>query len=1135
MLRIRGIVIALLVIFSGEVMASHLLGGEITWECKANGQYEFTLKLYRDCTGIPLTPTTETISGPNGAISVTKVQINDLSPTCFSATAGYGCPPNGSTPVTVGSVEEHIYRGTTSLSGTPPPAGWEFSWTSCCRPTQNLANTSSGGYWLRSRMFPYTPPGAATPLNANQCYDSSPYFLEGPLSVLCRGNKFTYTQLAGDKEIDSLYYSWASPLQSQGTPITWNGGYSNTAPFPDASESAQNGPVVLNPNSGEVTTEVYVIPGNQTKAFASCLKIEAWKDCQKKAEIYRDFAAYYVQTCNPNNKPNLQIDTALYPILTRTGNLYKTRVYPGDQVYFEISAQDFDYNTLPGGGLVPQNIIFKAGGLQVNPLNYTSSSGCDGTPPCATLNPKAPQGSFSQALNNNVIFDWTPDCQHLAAPAGCGSIGSTYRFAFRMQDDGCATPAIEVATLLVEVIPGDPAPLTFTCLADEGNDELRLGWQRAIQDSALKFNYYMILGSNNVNGPYDTIQRIYDIDSLGHTFSNTQGYEYFYLIKSTGNCDFLSFPSDTLSLMKMTLTATPPGNAETANLTWSPLSQTLHASSSGLYEVWTEAPANSSNWVKVGETPNLNFTDQVTVCNSEVNYQIRVYDTVTGCFSASNLDSALFSDQTNKDIMYIDSVSVNANDRAIMSWQPTTAGDVVEYQVYYNDPVIGWDVVDIVPVGTPMAWEWAASQAGDRSEEFRIVSVDSCGNQSDDQIVQAHKTIHLRGYINKCDAFARVSWNNYQGFGKSGVDDYRLQVQTTDASGNVSGWNTIFIGDPEDTAFTQYNLKNNTEYCYRVRVRDTSGLRTSTSNQICRFAEVPQKSRILYLAQVTNDFNRNALKLNFLVDGGADVESFAIERAPTYQGPYQTIGTIGKPATPPYLIQFVDYGADPERFSYYYRVSATDSCGGRDTLSNFGRNIVLNVEERSNLNNYLYWTPYQQWDGVVATYNIYRKAGDEIDYSRVAQVNGNDTTYLDDVSDYRDSRGNFCYYVEAVEGNNSLGLVDGAGNPYNSLSNQECLNHDAKVFVPSGFRPGSSIPENQTFGPSLRFNDVEQYEFYIMNRWGVKVFETDDPTQRWDGTENGNEAAAGVYVYYLSYATPGGSEQEQRGTFTLVR
>ena len=153
----------------------------------------------------------------------------------------------------------------------------------------------------------------------------------------------------------------------------------------------------------------------------------------------------------------------------------------------------------------------------------------------------------------------------------------------------------------------------------------------------------------------------------------------------------------------------------------------------------------------------------------------------------------------------------------------------------------------------------------------------------------------------------------------------------------------------------------------------------------------------------------------------------------------------------------------------------------------------------------------------------------------MAQVNGQDTTYLDDIKDYRDSRGNFCYYVEAVEGNNSIGLTMPNGQPYNSLSNQECINQSSRVFVPTGFRPGSSVTENQTFGPSLRFEDLERYEFYIMNRWGVKVFETEDVDERWDGTHQGEPAAQGVYVYYLRYATPGGSEQEQRGSFTLIR
>jgi hypothetical protein len=33
-------------------VASNYLGGEITWQCMANGQYIFRLTLYRDCGGL---------------------------------------------------------------------------------------------------------------------------------------------------------------------------------------------------------------------------------------------------------------------------------------------------------------------------------------------------------------------------------------------------------------------------------------------------------------------------------------------------------------------------------------------------------------------------------------------------------------------------------------------------------------------------------------------------------------------------------------------------------------------------------------------------------------------------------------------------------------------------------------------------------------------------------------------------------------------------------------------------------------------------------------------------------------------------------------------------------------------------
>jgi hypothetical protein len=320
-----------------------------------------------------------------------------------------------------------------------------------------------------------------------------------------------------------------------------------------------------------------------------------------------------------------------------------------------------------------------------------------------------------------------------------------------------------------------------------------------------------------------------------------------------------------------------------------------------------------------------------------------------------------------------------------------------------------------------------------------------------------------------------------------------------------------------------------------VRAVDTAGLHTSTSNEGCVFAEVPRKSKVLYLAQVTYDENRDVLALNTLVDGDADVMNFTIERAPSAEGPWQNLGKVGKPAQAPYRFNFLDYGAASESKEYFYRVSATDSCGGRDTISNLGRNILLRVDDRPNLTNLLRWNPYQEWGGEVGAYSIYRKGPEEDQYSKVSDVIGGDTSFVDDVADYRNTEGGFCYFVVANESNNPEGYVAPDGLPYSSRSNTECMNQRAKVFMPTAFRPGSDYSENRTFGPSARFVDIEEYTFYVMNRWGVKVFETNDPEDRWDGTENSEPAAQGTYIYYLRYSTPDGSTEEQRGSVVLIR
>ncbi|MEP7264893.1 MAG: hypothetical protein ABI772_10360, partial [Bacteroidota bacterium] len=50
----------IVLITSTSAMSSHMMGGEITWEC-SGGNYVFTLKVYRDCRGTTFTTSPQNI------------------------------------------------------------------------------------------------------------------------------------------------------------------------------------------------------------------------------------------------------------------------------------------------------------------------------------------------------------------------------------------------------------------------------------------------------------------------------------------------------------------------------------------------------------------------------------------------------------------------------------------------------------------------------------------------------------------------------------------------------------------------------------------------------------------------------------------------------------------------------------------------------------------------------------------------------------------------------------------------------------------------------------------------------------------------------------------------------------------
>ena len=86
--------------------------------------------------------------------------------------------------------------------------------------------------------------------------------------------------------------------------------------------------------------------------------------------------------------------------------------------------------------------------------------------------------------------------------------------------------------------------------------------------------------------------------------------------------------------------------------------------------------------------------------------------------------------------------------------------------------------------------------------------------------------------------------------------------------------------------------------------------------------------------------------------------------------------------------------------------------------------------------------------------------------------------------------------------------------------------------VPNAFTPGkfgrNSVIRVEGFG-------ILTMSWKIYNRWGQKVFETNDRTMGWDGTLNGKPQPVDVYTYTLDVVMADGNAIQENGGYHLIR
>lgn len=211
---LRSILLVIVIIISQQsnLLASHIVGGIMNYECLGNDEYKISLKIYRDCQ-----------NGNPGAYFDNPLTLGvfDAQTNSFIKTINIFITTNSDDTISNSYPDSCInpsfcihtadYTATTTLPTNS--SGYILSYQRCCRANTvaNLSNPNATGMTLATEI---------TPAALLSCNSSPTFNREVPL-VLGINDTFSINLGATDMDGDSLVYAFYAPFDgaTQGNPI----------------------------------------------------------------------------------------------------------------------------------------------------------------------------------------------------------------------------------------------------------------------------------------------------------------------------------------------------------------------------------------------------------------------------------------------------------------------------------------------------------------------------------------------------------------------------------------------------------------------------------------------------------------------------------------------------------------------------------------------------------------------------------------------------------------------------------------------------------------------------------------------------------------------------------------------------
>lgn len=221
---------------------------------------------------------------------------------------------------------------------------------------------------------------------------------------------------------------------------------------------------------------------------------------------------------------------------------------------------------------------------------------------------------------------------------------------------------------------------------------------------------------------------------------------------------------------------------------------------------------------------------------------------------------------------------------------------------------------------------------------------------------------------------------------------------------------------------------------------------------------------------------------------------------------------------------FVDSALNVDLESFCYTAIVVDKCSHISVPGGEACNVVLSgtATGRPQYHFDLTWQTYETWSGGVMNWMVERQYA-----ANPWTVIGNTSIvreFRDDQPDY--DWGGYWFRVTATEN-----LQVSGRQAYNSQSNWIYLYHPPELWVPNAFtRNNDNL--NDSWGTVPLF--VRNYHMRVYDRWGQKVWESQDKKRQWNGEVNSRPAQDGVYAWYVIFDGWDNKTYRMKGTVTVL-